>query len=124
MTDVLNHRHLAGAAAAVAALAAAVLNPPAAQADTAGYLINITVRPGYQFAGPDDALRYGRGLCDDVGAGHPYSVVIGQVKADQQTADEYQAGYLINQAIDELCPEQIWQLRQSAAGYKPTSEPG
>ena len=25
--------------------------------------------------------------------------------------------YLINQAVNELCPAQIWQLRQSAAGY-------
>ena len=40
-----------------------------------------------------------------------------QVKADFNTADYYQGAYLINQAVNELCPAQIWQLRQSAAGY-------
>jgi hypothetical protein len=39
------------------------------------------------------------------------------VKNDFSTSDEYQAAYLINQAVGELCPAQIWQLRQSAAGY-------
>ena len=42
---------------------------------------------------------------------------VDQVKADFHTTDYYQAGYLINQAVNELCPAQIWQLRQSAAGY-------
>ena len=32
------------------------------------------------------------------------------------TVDYYQGAYLINQAVNELCPAQIWQLRQSAAG--------
>ena len=40
-----------------------------------------------------------------------------QVKADFNTADYYQGAYLINQAVNELCPAQIWQLRQSAGGY-------
>jgi len=113
------HRFTFGAAIAGATLGIAAINMPAAQADSVGYLVNITVRPGYQFSGPDDALRYGYQLCDGVGAGQPYAAMIGQIKADQQTTDEYQAGYLLGQAIDELCPVQIWQLRQSAAGYQP-----
>ena len=31
--------------------------------------------------------------------------------------DDYQAAYLINQAVNELCPALIWQLRNSAAHY-------
>jgi hypothetical protein len=27
--------------------------------------------------------------------------------------------YLLSQAAQELCPAQIWQLRQSAVGYRP-----
>ncbi|MGB8404578.1 MAG: DUF732 domain-containing protein [Mycobacterium sp.] len=118
---MFSDRFIAGASAAAAALAAAVLNLAAAQADSSGYLINVTVRPSYHFAGPDDALRYGYGLCDDVAAGQPYATVLGKVEADEQTSDDYQAGYLINQAVGELCPTQIWQLRQSAAGYRPPS---
>ena len=48
-----------------------------------------------------------------------YADLVNQVKADFRTTDYYQAGYLINQAVNELCPAQIWQLRQSAAGYTP-----
>lgn len=107
------------AIAAAAALAVSVLSSPVAQADNVGYLVNVTMRPGYHFAGPDDALAYGLGLCDDIGAGHPYTAMIDKVKTDQQTGDEFQAEYLINQAAQELCPAQIWQLRQSAGGYQP-----
>lgn len=103
---------VAAAALAVAALA------PVARADTTAYLVNVTVRPGYHFSGPDNALQYGYGLCDAVRAGQVYSALLGQVKADMQTSDEYQAGYLINQAVNELCPAQIWQLRNSASGYQ------
>lgn len=34
------------------------------------------------------------------------------------TTDDYQAPYLITQASNELCPQLIWQLRNSAAGYR------
>lgn len=105
-------------AATVASVAVALLTPAAASADTIAYLVNVTVRPGYHFGGPDDALRYGYSLCDDVAAGHPYGALIGTVKTDQQTTDDYQAAYLINQSVNELCPAQIWHLRQSAAGYR------
>lgn len=90
----------------------------AARADAVGYLVNITVRRGYHFTGADDAVRYGYTLCDQVERKIGYGDIINAVKRDQGTVDGYQAAYLVNQAVDELCPAQIWQLRQSAAGYQ------
>ena len=87
-----------------------------ASADTVAYLVNVTVRPGYNFAGPDAALAYGNGVCDRVAQGSSYSQSIATVKNDLDTDDDYQAAYLINQAVNELCPAMIWQLRRSAAG--------
>jgi hypothetical protein len=46
------------------------------------------------------------------------------VKADFSTFDEYQASYLITQAVNELCPALIWQLRNSAAHYRPAPPSG
>lgn len=92
---------------------------PPAQADTLAYLINVTVRPGYGFANADDAVTYGRGVCDKIGAGRTYADIIGSVKTDSHNPDDYQASYLIAQAVNELCPALIWQLRNSAAHYKP-----
>jgi Protein of unknown function (DUF732) len=92
---------------------------PHARADAVAYLVNVTVPPGYHFASADDALGYGRGVCDKVAQGRGYGQIMSEVKADFQTADEYQASYLISQAVNELCPAQIWQLRNSAAQYLP-----
>ncbi|MDT7761334.1 MAG: hypothetical protein QOC63_754, partial [Mycobacterium sp.] len=89
-----------------------------ARADQVAYLVNVTVRPGYNFANADAALSYGRGICDAVAGGRSYAAVMGDVKSDFGTSDEYQASYLITQAVGELCPEFIWQLRNSAAGYR------
>jgi len=104
---------------AVAMTCAGVLGSPPAHADTVAYLVNVTVGPGYNFANADDALAYGNQLCDKVSQGRTYADLIGDVKADFQTADEFQASYLIDKAVNELCPAQIWQLRQSAAHYRP-----
>jgi hypothetical protein len=41
------------------------------------------------------------------------------VKSDFTTGDDYQASNLIDKAVNELCPAQIWQLRNSAAHYRP-----
>ena len=90
---------------------------PAARADAVGYLVNVTVRPGYNFANADAALAYGYGICDRVRGGIGYSDGIARVKSDFSTNDDFQAIYLINQAVNELCPALIWQLRNSAAGY-------
>ena len=37
--------------------------------------------------------------------------------ADFSSTDEYQGTHLISQAVNELCPELTWQLRNSAAHY-------
>lgn len=57
------------------------------------------------------------GICDKVDQGRPYGQLITDLETDFNTADNYQAAYLINQAINELCPISIWQLRNAAAGY-------
>ncbi|WP_102145066.1 DUF732 domain-containing protein [Mycobacterium hubeiense] len=105
---------LAGLLATAGALAFA----PAAHADHVAYLVNVHVRPGYNFPNAEAALGYGYSICDRVAAKMPYAQLVDQVKADFHTTDYYQGGYLINQAVNELCPAQIWQLRQSAAGYR------
>jgi hypothetical protein len=97
----------------------ALASAPSVRADVVAYLVNVTVRPGYNFASADAALSYGHGICDKVSQGRSYAQVMGDVKADFNTSDEYQASYLISQAVNELCPALIWQLRNSAAGYRP-----
>jgi hypothetical protein len=92
---------------------------PRASADAVAYLVNVTVRPGYNFPNADTALAYGHGICDKVATGHTYAQTVADVKADFSTTDEYQAEYLISQAVNELCPAMIWQLRNSAANYRP-----
>jgi hypothetical protein len=119
------HRTLAKSLATVSFAAAGMLGvatlmlTPCARADVVTYLVNVTVRPGYNFANADAALSYGHGICDKVSQGRTYGQVMGDVKADTNTSDEYQASYLISQAVNELCPALIWQLRNSAANYRP-----
>jgi hypothetical protein len=109
----------ASVACAAVAAAAALAPAPSAHADVVAYLVNVHVRPGYNFPNADAALGYGYSICDKVAGGRTYAQVMGEVKADFATSDEYQASYLINQAVNELCPAQIWQLRNSAANYRP-----
>jgi hypothetical protein len=90
---------------------------PTAEADSVAYLVNVTLRPGYNFPNADAALAYGYRICDRVGQGVGYSANIATIKTDFSTGDDYQAAYLINQAVNELCPAMIWQLRKSAVGY-------
>ena len=109
--------------ACAAALGLATVGPaPGARADVVAYLVNVTVRPGYNFPNAQTALDYGYGICDKVSAGRGFPQVMDDVRADFNTSDDYQALYLINQAVNELCPAQIWQLRNSAAQYR--SPPG
>lgn len=96
---------------------AAVATAPAAGADTVAYLVNVTVRPGYNFPNADAALSYGRGVCERVRGGTPFARLARDVMADFSSTDEYQGTYLISQAVNELCPELTWQLRNSAAHY-------
>ena len=97
---------------------------PVARADVVAYLFNVAVRPGYHFANADAALSYGHALCDKVSQRRSYAQVVGDVKAELNTSDEYQASYLTSQAVNELCPALIWQLRNSAAHYRPPTTPG
>jgi hypothetical protein len=108
--------------AVIAALGRAVAGigeAPAAHADATAYLVNVTVRPGYNFPDADQALAYGQGICDKIAAGRRYGDIVADIKTDFNTSDEYQASYLISQAAQELCPNLIWQLRNSAAHYVP-----
>ena len=115
-----HRRFVAGLAlAAAVSLGGPLAVAPAARADVVAYLVNVTVRPGYNFANADAALAYGQTICDKVAAGRGYPQIMGDVKSDFSTSDEYQASYLITQAVGELCPAQIWALRNSAAGYRP-----
>jgi hypothetical protein len=109
---------LSFACAGVFGVATSVL-APSARADVIAYLVNVHVRPGYNFPNAEAALNYGYGLCDKVSQGRSYPQVMGDVKDDFSTSDEYQASYLISQAVNELCPALIWQLRNSAAHYRP-----
>ena len=97
--------------------AAIVANPPASSADGVAYLVNVTVRPGYNFPNAEAALAYGRSVCQEVASGEPYAKLVTDTTNDFHSADPYQGEYLISQAVNELCPAQIWQLRHSAAHY-------
>ena len=113
-------RRIRLAAVAVSALAAAgMVEAGSARADAVAYLVNVTVRPGYNFANANAALAYGHGVCDKIAAGRSYAQLIGDLKADFNTPDQYQASYLIAQSANELCPAQIWKLRRSAADHVP-----
>jgi hypothetical protein len=92
-----------------------------AYADNIGYLVNVTVRPGYNVPNADAALAYGHGVCDQINSGVSYGQLVNTIKSDFDTSDEFQASYLISQSAQELCPAAIWQLRQSAAGYVPST---
>jgi hypothetical protein len=106
-------------AASAALLAVALLGGLArAQADAVAYLVNVTVRPGYNFAYAELALAHRNSICDQISQGSQYSDIIGDVDADLATGDTYQASHLVGQAVNELCPALIWQLRNSATGYR------
>ena len=76
-------------------------------------LVNVTVRPDYNFPNADAALTYGHGICAQISSGVSYGQLVNTIKSDFATNDEFQASYLISQSAQELCPAEIWQLRQS-----------
>ncbi len=108
-------------------IAAAVLGAPlalaapahAAPAPEVEYLYDVTVRRHYNFPGSTDALGYGHGICEKVTAGESYAQVMGDVRSDVTPNDEFAANYLVSYAVNLLCPDQIWQLRNSAAHLTP-----
>lgn len=82
------------------------------------YMYDIAVRRHYNFPN-NDAIGYGHAICDKVTRGEGYPQVMGDVKRDVNPNDEASANYLVSNAVNILCPDQIWQLRNSAAGYQP-----
>jgi len=112
-------KSLAAVVLAGSAVAATLAVAPAANADQLGYIINVTVRPTYNFPNAQVALDYGYGLCGRIEEKVSYTDMAAQIKRDFNTNDEFTVSYLLSQAAQELCPGQTWQLRQSAAGYKP-----
>jgi hypothetical protein len=100
---------------------AAQTGTPRAQAapdPQAEYLYDVVGRRHYDFP-INDALGYGHGICDKVTRGESYAQVMGEVKSDVTPNDEFAANYLVSYAVNLLCPEQLWQLRNSAAHYRP-----
>lgn len=86
------------------------------------YVYDVVVRRHYGFPN-GDALAYGHGICDRVGRGESYAQVMGEVKNEVTPSDEFAANYLISYAVNFLCPDLIWQLRNSAGGYRPADPP-
>jgi Protein of unknown function (DUF732) len=82
------------------------------------FVYNVQVRRYYWFPN-NDAVGYGYGICNKVTAGEGYPQVMSDVKNDVTPNDEFAANYLVAYAVDILCPAQIWQLRNSAQGYRP-----
>ncbi|MCW2511860.1 MAG: conserved hypothetical secreted protein [Mycobacterium sp.] len=85
------------------------------------YTYDVVVRRHYDFPN-NDAIGYGYGICDKVRGGEGYPQVMSEVKGDVLPNDEFAANYLVSYAVGILCPEQIWQLRNSAAHYQPPPE--
>jgi hypothetical protein len=82
------------------------------------YTYNVMVRRHFDFPG-NDAIGYGFGICDKVTGGQSYASVLADVKAEVKPSDEQAANFVVSNAVGILCPAQIWQLRNSAAAYRP-----
>ncbi len=82
------------------------------------YTYDVLVRRHYDFP-HGDAIGYGYGVCDKVRSGQGYKQVMVDVKNDVSPNDEFAANYLVSNAVGILCPDQIWQLRNSAAQRQP-----
>jgi hypothetical protein len=126
MNDEMRQKLPRAAALLAAFLAVVVLGellPPqlphahGAPAPEVEYLYDVSVRRQYGFPN-NDPVGYGHTICDKVIRGESYAQVMGEVKNDITPKDEYAANYLVSNAINLLCPAQIWQLRNSAGGYQ------
>jgi len=109
---------IAAAAAAGAFLLTSAPQAHAAPNPEVEYVYDMTVRRQYSFPN-NDALAYGHGVCDKVGQGEGYGQVMGDVKRDVTPNDQFAANYVVGYAVNLLCPDLIWQLRNSAGGYLP-----
>lgn len=61
------------AAIGSACTATLVFAAPAAHAESVAYLVNVTARPGYNFANADTAISYGQDICAKIADGRPYA---------------------------------------------------
>jgi uncharacterized protein DUF732 len=107
--------------AAVAVGGGALIPAPrahAAPAPEVEYVYDVVVRRHYSFPN-NDAVGYGHSICDKVNRGESYGEVMSEVKSEVTPSDEFSANYLVSYAVNFLCPDLIWQLRNSAAGYQP-----
>ena len=121
MSAIKRRTSLAALIVASVAVGEAAGTAPQAHAKPAPeveYMYNVAVRRHYNFPN-NDAIGYGYGICSKVGAGESYAQVMGDVKNDVTPNDEFAANFLVSYAVDILCPAQIWQLRNSAQGYRP-----
>ena len=119
----MNGRKSLAALIVAAAAAGGAAQTPAPRAHAAPapeveYVYNVVARRHYNFPN-NDAIGYGHGICDKVSRGEGYGQLMGDVKGDVLPNDEASANYLVSYAVNLLCPDQIWQLRNSAAGYRP-----
>lgn len=103
---------ISGALLGTAALAHAVPGPEVE------YTYDVMVRRHYDFPN-NDAIGYGYSICDKVTRGEPYASLMAEVKSNVMPNDEQAANYVVSNAVGILCPAQIWQLRNSAAAYRP-----
>jgi hypothetical protein len=78
---------IAGAAPALVPRANAM---PAPEVE---YVYDVVVRRHYNFANPDDAVKYGYRICDKVSQGESYAQVMADVKTDVLPNDEFAANY-------------------------------
>jgi hypothetical protein len=85
------------------------------------YTYDVIVRRRFDFPN-NDAIGYGYGICDKVSGGENYLKIMSAVKDDVVPNDEQSADYVVSNAVGILCPAQIWQFRNSAAGYRPQVE--
>jgi Protein of unknown function (DUF732) len=85
------------------------------------YVYDVVARRHYGFPN-GDALAEGDGICDKVRRGEGYGQVMGEVKSEVTPSDEFAANYLVSYSVQLLCPDLIWQLRNSAGGYRPPNE--
>lgn len=89
----------------------------AAPAPEVEYMYNVTVRRHYNFP-RNDAVGYGRGICDKLRSGDSYVQVMDDVKNDGTASDDSAANFLVSYSVNLLCPDLIWQLRNSSSGYR------
>jgi hypothetical protein len=117
----VTHRNTVVAVTAVAVAFGGLVQLPSAHAvpgPEVEYTYDVIVRRHFDFPG-NEAIGYGYGICDKVTRGERYGDVMSEVKRDVFPNEEQSANCVVSSAVGILCPGQIWQLRNSAAGYRP-----